>query len=221
MVFTQKCLTHNSGNRTVATCPKPVGASRVKGCVPGVKPPLCLSPEPLARDEFGGAWGVPFCTGFRVAVGEPGIVKGAAVAPLACSPGGTGTKIILRAADTTPDAVNVGLRCAQPNLRVLAVKLRQSMPPTLCGARLPYGERRSKWCSPGVKTAPEPFDVSKRRIAGAWRMPFWPGFRGPSGRAGSRGGGGTPPGPSAGRNRRQNHHPRSGFHARQHNKATR
>ncbi len=24
------------------------------------KTPICLSPEPLARGEFGGAWGVPF-----------------------------------------------------------------------------------------------------------------------------------------------------------------
>ncbi|SCK12200.1 hypothetical protein PSELUDRAFT_1082 [Vogesella sp. LIG4] len=57
-------------SRIAPTCPNPVGASRAKRCAPGFKTPICLSPEPLARDEFGGAWGVPFCTGFRAAPGR-------------------------------------------------------------------------------------------------------------------------------------------------------
>ena len=39
------------------------------------KTPICLSPEPLERGEFGGAWGVPFWTGFRAAPGCGGCVR--------------------------------------------------------------------------------------------------------------------------------------------------
>ncbi len=48
----------------------PVGVSRRKWCAPGFKTPICLSPAPLARGEFGGAWGMPFCPGFRAAPGR-------------------------------------------------------------------------------------------------------------------------------------------------------
>ena len=40
------------------------------------KTPICLSSEPLARSEFGGAWGVPFWTGFRAAPGCGGMKRG-------------------------------------------------------------------------------------------------------------------------------------------------
>jgi len=50
--------------------PHPVGASRGKRFAPGFKTPICLSPAPLARGEFGGAWGRPYGTGFRAAAGR-------------------------------------------------------------------------------------------------------------------------------------------------------
>ena len=55
---------------TAPAPPYPVGASRVKRFAPGFKTPICLSPAPLARGEFGGAWGGPFGTGFRAAPGR-------------------------------------------------------------------------------------------------------------------------------------------------------
>jgi len=86
--------TNQSINRATPAPPYPVGASRVKRFAPGFKTPICLSSEPLARNEFGGAWGGPFGTGFRAAPGR-----------------------LFFGYFLLATAVNVGLHFIQPNLR--------------------------------------------------------------------------------------------------------
>ncbi|MGL6045919.1 MAG: hypothetical protein ACRC02_05560 [Vogesella sp.] len=64
----------------MSEAPDPVGASLAKRHASGLcgaqrkirtrKQPICLSRMTLARGKFGSAWGVPFCPGFRAALGR-------------------------------------------------------------------------------------------------------------------------------------------------------
>ncbi len=77
----------------------PLGARRRKRGLQGFKRLLCLSDLTLANREFSRALQAPFSSGFRV-LGDEGGWKGAAARPLPVRRAESGTKNIIRAADS-------------------------------------------------------------------------------------------------------------------------